>query len=326
MQYLPCGYGRDCKHGRKCTRAHSNPPQAEIAYWNFLQPLGPPSRRRRAANEKRATTKDWTSSMVYECHICGVRMNSKAQRIQHESGNKHRAQVAASQGLARAATGELAGFHPPAISHFQITQEEGLYSFEGAAFGSIRELLDHHVKTKEVITQKSQAVIINGAKRTERPYSHDDVKQGKRLSKGNFGDVYQGELIKDGTQCAIKICKESVPNQYSNPERFLEEADTLNQYLHPNIVQIYGVVKRAPIWIVLELCTGGELLVYLRKQGVTIGIAEKTRWAYEAASGIAYLHTRNCIHRDLAARNCLLDGGDPNTLKIAGASRALAGA
>lgn len=103
MQYLPCGYGRDCKFGRKCTRAHSNPPQAEIAYWNFLQPLGPPSRRRRAANEKRATTKDWTSAMVYECHICGVRMNSKAQRIQHESGNKHRAQVAASQGLARAA-------------------------------------------------------------------------------------------------------------------------------------------------------------------------------------------------------------------------------
>lgn len=72
-------------------------------YWNFLQPLGPPSRRRRAANEKRATTKDWTSSMVYECHICGVRMNSKAQLVQHESGNKHRAQVAASQGLARAA-------------------------------------------------------------------------------------------------------------------------------------------------------------------------------------------------------------------------------
>lgn len=99
MQYLPCGYGRDCKHGIKCTRAHSNPPQAEIAYWNFLQPLGPPSRRRRAANEKRATAKDWTSNIVYECHVCGVRMNSKAQLVQHQSGNKHRAQVAANAGL-----------------------------------------------------------------------------------------------------------------------------------------------------------------------------------------------------------------------------------
>ena len=70
------------------------------------------------------------------------------------------------------------------------------------------------------------------------------------------------------------------------------------------------------IWIVLELCPGGELLQYLRKTGVTVSVSEKTRWSYEAASGIAYLHTKNCIHRDLAARNCLLTGGDPNRLKI----------
>ena len=128
------------------------------------------------------------------------------------------------------------------ISHFQITKENGQYSFEGESFDSIRELLEHHVATEEVITAKSKAVIIRGATRTERPFTHDDVKQGKRLGKGNFGDVYMGTL-EDGTLCALKTCKESVPN----PERFLEEADTLNQYQHPNIVQIYGVVKRAPV-------------------------------------------------------------------------------
>jgi len=128
------------------------------------------------------------------------------------------------------------------ISHFQITKENGQYSFEGESFDSIRELLEHHVATEEVITAKSKAVIIRGATRTERPFTHDDVKQGKRLGKGNFGDVYMGTL-EDGTLCALKTCKESVPN----PERFLEEADTFNQYQHPNIVQIYGVVKRAPV-------------------------------------------------------------------------------
>ena len=146
-------------------------------------------------------------------------------------------------------------------------------------------------------------------------YAHDDVKQGKRLGNGELGDVYQGELVDTGTQCAIKTCNKSL----LDPERFFEEADILNECRHPNIVQIYGVVKRAPIWIVLELCTGGDLLKYLRKLGVTISIAEKTRWAYEAASGIAYLHTKNCIHRDLAARNCQLDGGYRNKLKIFGA-------
>ena len=132
-------------------------------------------------------------------------------------------------------------------SHFPITEELygcffGQYSFEGEAFDSIRALLDYHIATKDALTAKSKAVIIRAAKRTERPFTHDDVKQGKRLGKGNFGDVFMGTL-EDGTLCALKTCKESVPN----PERFLEEADTLNQYQHPNIVQIYGVVKRAPV-------------------------------------------------------------------------------
>eukprot|EP00041_Stephanoeca_diplocostata_P026722 m.725190 g.725190 ORF g.725190 m.725190 type:complete len:1108 (+) comp23027_c0_seq2:332-3655(+) len=96
MQYLPCGYGVHCKYGRTCTRAHSNPPQAEIAYWNHLQPLGPPSRRRRAANEKRTSGKDWSLTTMFECTVCGARMNSEAQLKQHEAGSKHKAQVAAS--------------------------------------------------------------------------------------------------------------------------------------------------------------------------------------------------------------------------------------
>lgn len=198
------------------------------------------------------------------------------------------------------------------VSHFPLTEDNGIYSFEGPQFNSVRELIDHYVETGEVITQRSQCVIKRGVVRRERPIAHEDIHLGTRLGKGNFGDVYKGEFIKDGTPCAIKTCKENV----TNPERFLEEADTLNQYRHPNIVQIFGVVKRTPIWIVLELCQGGELLQYLRTPGVSVTLLVKTRWAKEAASGIAYLHEKNCIHRDLAARNCLLTGGDPNVLKI----------
>jgi hypothetical protein len=47
MQYLACGYGKDCKYGVTCTRAHSSPAAAEIAYWNWLQPLTHNGRKRR---------------------------------------------------------------------------------------------------------------------------------------------------------------------------------------------------------------------------------------------------------------------------------------
>ena len=34
----------------------------------------------------------------------------------------------------------------------------------------------------------------------------------------------------------------------------------------------------------------------------------------DAAAGMQYLESKNCIHRDLAARNCLV--GEKNTVKI----------
>jgi len=199
------------------------------------------------------------------------------------------------------------------ISHFPLNPDDNLmYSFEGDSFPTVIELLNYHLESQEVITQKSLAVIERPAKRSERPFTHEDVKKLRKLGKGNFGDVYEGLIVKTDTKCAIKTCRANA----GNAERFLEEADTLNQYKHPNIVQIYGVIKREPIWILLELCEGGELLQYLRKKDVMVTVAEKCNWAYEAASGIAYLHTKNCIHRDLAARNCLLTGDDPMILKI----------
>jgi serine/threonine protein kinase len=103
------------------------------------------------------------------------------------------------------------------------------------------------------------------------------------LGDGNFGEVFLGELTSNGRKVAIKTCKDTVPD----PARFLEEADVLKEYQHPNIVELIGVVSTNPFMIILELAEGGELLSYLRQNtGGAIKVGQLCRMSAEAAEGM----------------------------------------
>jgi len=202
------------------------------------------------------------------------------------------------------------------VAHVIIQQDVvGKYRFEGDAYPSVRELVQHYRDYMMPVTKRSDAKLLHAVVRdgygssTEeeddgskpRRLTHRDVEIGKKLGNGNFGEVFRGKM-KDGRAVAVKTCKDTVPD----PARFFEEANVLKEHQHPNIVQLVGVVETKPISIVLELCLGGDLLKYLRKHASASGITQYVRMAAEAADGMAYLHGKNCIHRDLAARNCLV--------------------
>ncbi|XP_059693032.1 tyrosine-protein kinase Fer isoform X2 [Haemorhous mexicanus] len=142
--------------------------------------------------------------------------------------------------------------------------------------------------------------------------NHEDVTLGELLGKGNFGEVYKGTL-KDKTPVAVKTCKEDLPQELKI--KFLSEARILKQYDHPNIVKLIGVcTQRQPIYIIMELVPGGDFLSFLRKKKDELKTKQLVKFSLDAASGMAYLESKNCIHRDLAARNCLV--GESNILKI----------
>merc|ERR1711974_430459 len=63
----------------------------------------------------------------------------------------------------------------------------------------------------------------------------------------------------------------------------------------------------------MELVPGGSLLNYLRN-GKSLNCKNLIGMCLDAAAGMQYLESKNCIHRDLAARNCLV--GDKNIVKI----------
>uniref|UniRef100_H3C4I8 Tyrosine-protein kinase n=1 Tax=Tetraodon nigroviridis TaxID=99883 RepID=H3C4I8_TETNG len=190
----------------------------------------------------------------------------------------------------------------------------GQYRFEGTGFTTIPQLIEHHFSSKQVITKKSGVVLLNPVVKDKKwILNHEDVVLGELLGKGNFGEVFKGTLQRDKTPVAVKTCKEDLPSELKI--RFLSEARILKQYDHPNIVKLIGVcTQRQPIYIVMELVPGGDFLSYLRKKKDELKTKQLLRFAVDAAAGMAYLESKNCIHRDLAARNCLV--GDNNALKI----------
>ncbi|KAM4875697.1 tyrosine-protein kinase Fer isoform 9-T29 [Thomomys bottae] len=197
--------------------------------------------------------------------------------------------------------------------HFIIQYVDNLYRFEGTGFANIPQLIDYHYTTKQVITKKSGVVLLNPIPKDKKwTLNHEDVTLGELLGKGNFGEVYRGTL-KDKTSVAVKTCKEDLPQELKI--KFLQEAKILKQYDHPNIVKLIGVcTQRQPVYIIMELVPGGDFLSFLRKKKDEIKLKQLVKFSLDAAAGMLYLESKNCIHRDLAARNCLV--GENNVLKI----------
>ncbi|XP_008324407.1 tyrosine-protein kinase Fer [Cynoglossus semilaevis] len=198
--------------------------------------------------------------------------------------------------------------------HFIIQFADSQYRFEGTGFTTIPQLIEHHFTTKQVITKKSGVVLLNPVIKDKKwILNHEDVALGELLGKGNFGEVFKGTLQRDKLPVAVKTCKEDLPPELKI--RFLSEARILKQYDHPNIVKLIGVcTQRQPIYIVMELVPGGDFLSFLRKKKDELKTKQLVRFSVDAAAGMAYLESKNCIHRDLAARNCLV--GESSVLKI----------
>ncbi|XP_078524998.1 tyrosine-protein kinase Fer-like [Lissotriton helveticus] len=200
--------------------------------------------------------------------------------------------------------------------HFIIQFINNKYQFdsEGSSFSTIPLLIIHHLKRRAVLTKKSQVIIRTAVTKDAKwVLDHNDVVLGELLGSGNFGEVYCGRLVPDNTPVAVKTCRDCLPPEIKN--KFLMEARILRQYDHPNIVKLIGVCAwKQPIYIIMELVTGGDFLSYLRREVKRLWVKDLLRFAEQVAAGMAYLESKHCIHRDLAARNVLV--GASNVLKI----------
>uniref|UniRef100_A0A7I4YLF9 Tyrosine-protein kinase n=1 Tax=Haemonchus contortus TaxID=6289 RepID=A0A7I4YLF9_HAECO len=176
-------------------------------------------------------------------------------------------------------------------------------------FDTLKDLMmyyqNHYGRLK-----KFKFTLTNPIKQQPWEFLHSDVKQGTLLGQGAFGEVRAGTLkLKTGenVDVAIKVTKGSSDLCKAKIKEMMKEARLMRNFQHKNIVRIYGVaVDEQPLYIILELVTGGALNTFLKANAGKVGVMDKTAMCLGAARGAEYLHLHHCMHRDLAARNCLI--------------------
>lgn len=190
----------------------------------------------------------------------------------------------------------------------------------------------------------------------------------QQLGKGAFGQVYQGYLVCDSDSSStegagsnetsgnsmsnsslhsIKVAVKTYTDERINRLDFMREASNMAATKHKNIVQLLGVCfEDKPLYIVMELCQGGNLKDFLlrnrhkdsparsnqcftyynacssdiqaayrpiaslspasKRPSVNLCMGDLLVFALDIARACRYLQLHQFIHRDLATRNCLL--------------------
>ncbi|CAB1320481.1 unnamed protein product, partial [Coregonus sp. 'balchen'] len=150
----------------------------------------------------------------------------------------------------------------------------------------------------------------------------DRIELGRCIGEGQFGDVHQGVYNSPENptlNVAIKTCKNCTSD--SVREKFLQEALTMRQFDHPHIVKLIGVITENPVWIIMELCTMGELRSFLQVRKYNLDLSTLVLFSHQLSTALAYLESKRFVHRDIAARNVLVSSTDCVMLGDFGLSR-----
>ncbi|KAH1006252.1 hypothetical protein HUJ05_007002 [Dendroctonus ponderosae] len=133
---------------------------------------------------------------------------------------------------------------------------------------------------------------------------------GNRLGQGFYGDVCKGYIEDtenskaDRVEVAVKKLKPFAQKRFR--EDFEREISIMHTLRHPNVVQIFNVIRVPEILLVMELVPHGSLQSYLNFNKDNLAAMNLLKFACDIARGMEYLRQKHIVHRDLAARNILV--------------------
>jgi len=140
--------------------------------------------------------------------------------------------------------------------------------------------------------------------------------ESKKIGEGTYGSVVIGVHQATNVERAIKTMSKG---NIKHVHRFMQEISIMKAMDHPNIIKLFETFEdRKQIFLVMELCKGGELFDRIIEAG---HFTEKdcAQVVQQMLSAVLYMHKSNVCHRDLKPENFLfLNKGaiDKNVLKI----------
>ena len=130
----------------------------------------------------------------------------------------------------------------------------------------------------------------------------------RELGRGGMAAVYLAREVALGRNVAVKVMAPGLLMGQGMVDRFRQEAVTVANLHHPNIITIHTVRQAQSLhFFVMELVDGGSLEDVLRRPE-PISIAAIQAILYQVGTGLARAHSRGVIHRDIKPANVLLDG------------------
>ncbi|CAK8996775.1 Calcium-dependent protein kinase 2 (PfCDPK2) [Durusdinium trenchii] len=135
----------------------------------------------------------------------------------------------------------------------------------------------------------------------------DDYKLAGKLGEGSYGKVRRATNRLTGEVVAVKSVLKKNMRRLQTLKR---EISIMKQVDHPNIIKLMDVYEdEAFLYIVMELCTGGELFDKIIEAG-HYREADAKALVRQMLDAVAYLHKHHIAHRDLKPENFLFASED----------------
>ena len=134
----------------------------------------------------------------------------------------------------------------------------------------------------------------------------DKYEVVREIGSGGFSRCL---LVKNKITKASYACKELQKKSLSDYEGLMREVNLMIKLDHPNIIKLYEYYENdKSIYLIMELCTGGELfdrIVENTENGTQYTEKQAASLFRQMMDAINYCHKNGIVHRDLKPENLL---------------------